>query len=307
MRYIHAAFLALAATLVFPLAACDGGAVTTSDKPSIVVTTNILGDVVTQTVGDQATVTTLMPANSDPHSFSISAQQALAMREADLLVANGLGLEEGLLQHIEAAQASGTPTFIAGDVITPMEYTSDDASGPDPHFWTDPTMMITVINALEARLSAGIDGIDPTRLAASATQYRDQLTALDEQMSQRFAALGSDKRKLVTNHHVFGYLARRYDFEIIGAVIPGGATLASPSASDLADLAEAVKASGVRAVFADAAQSDRLVTAVAQYTGLSIEVVPLFTESLSDPDGQAPTYLDMLNVNTQRITDALGT
>ncbi|WP_449371827.1 metal ABC transporter solute-binding protein, Zn/Mn family [Arthrobacter psychrolactophilus] len=101
------------------------------------VTTNILGDVTRQVLGDQATVTTLMQPESDPHSFEISAQQAASMSSADLVVSNGLGLEEGLQQHLERAAAAGAPMLVAGEVIDVVPYSSGDAEGaPDPHFWT---------------------------------------------------------------------------------------------------------------------------------------------------------------------------
>lgn len=293
----------LALTPLGAVAACedrkDGG-----DKPSIVVTTNILGDVVTQVVGDQASVTTLMAPNADPHSFGVSAKQTLAMREAALLVTNGLGLEEGLASNIESAKSDGVTLFTAGDQFTPIEYSSDDASGPDPHFWTDPTRMIDVVNGLESALG-GVTGIDATALAASATAYRDKLTAADQTMTTRFATIPEDKRALVTNHHVFGYMAARYGFRLIGAVIPGGSTLAAPSASDLEELLTAVREAGVNALFADTSHSDQLITAFKNSTGQDIQVVALYTESLSAPDGEAPTYLDMLSVNTDRITSAL--
>ena len=124
-------------------------------------------------------------------------------------------------------------------------------------------------------------------------------------MTARFSAIPAGHRALVTNHHVFGYLAERYGFRVIGAVIPGGATLAAPSASDLADLADAVREAGVPAIFADSSQPDRLVQALAEHTGIEVRVVPLFTESLSGPEDEAPTYLDMMRVNTDRIEEAL--
>ncbi|ARD42281.1 metal ABC transporter substrate-binding protein [Actinomyces gaoshouyii] len=293
----------LALTPLGAVAACDG-ATGGGDKPSIVVTTNILGDVVTQVVGDQVSVTTLMAPNADPHSFGVSAKQTLTMRDAALLVTNGLGLEEGLASNIESAKRDGVTLLNAGEQFTPIEYSSDDASGPDPHFWTDPTRMIDVVNGLEGALGK-VPGIDASALAASATAYRDKLAAADERMSTRFSTIPEDKRALVTNHHVFGYLAARYGFRLIGAVIPGGSTLAAPSASDLEELSTAVREAGVGAIFADTSHSDQLITALKESTGQDIQVVALYTESLSAPDGDAPTYLDMLSVNTDRITAAL--
>lgn len=295
--------LALAAVCLAGLGAT--GCSPAEAGPRVVVTTNILGDVLSQMVRDQVEVRTLMAPNADPHSFGVSAQDALHMQEADLVVTNGLGLEEGLLDHVEATRSHGTAVFEAGEHFTPLEYDSEDASGPDPHFWTDPTVMAEVVTALEGMLAENVVGIDTAELHTRTTAYLGELATLDRDMSARFSAIPTDHRALVTNHHVFGYLAQRYDFRVIGAVIPGGATLAAPSASDLADLADAVREAGVPAVFADSSQPDRLVQALAEHTGVEIEVIPLFTESLSGPEEEAPTYLDMMRVNTDRIEEAL--
>ncbi|WP_449371826.1 metal ABC transporter solute-binding protein, Zn/Mn family [Arthrobacter psychrolactophilus] len=165
--------------------------------------------------------------------------------------------------------------------------------------------MIDVVDALEAA-AAEIEGIDTDKLAASAAAYRQQLTALNREMTTAFAALPQDRRALVTNHHVFGYLAARYDFRIIGAVIPGGTTLAAPSAADLRELSDAIRTAGVPTIFADSSQPDRLVQVIASEAGLKVQVSELFTESLTRPDGQAPSYLDMMRVNTQRIVDGFA-
>ncbi|MDO4791509.1 MAG: zinc ABC transporter substrate-binding protein AztC [Buchananella hordeovulneris] len=294
-----AAFAALA------LSACaTSGSSAEGDRPSVVVTTNILGDVVSQVVGDQAEVTVLMPPNADPHAFGVSAQEALKMQQADLLVYNGQGLEEDLIKHVDAAGKEGVTLFAATDYVDLLDYSTADASGPDPHFWTDPTQMIKVVEALKGELSK-VEGIDPAAIAASAEAYRDQLAGADADMEAAFSPIPANKRALVTNHHVFGYLARRYDFTVIGAVIPGGATLAAPSAADLSELAEAVRTAGVGAIFADVSSPDKLVQSLAAHTGVDVQVVPLFTESLSEPGGEAPTYLDMLRVNSTRIAEAL--
>lgn len=276
------------------------------DRPHVVVTTNILGDIVGEVLGDQADVTTLMKPNADPHSFEISAQEAAMLGDADLIVSSGLGLEEGLQQHLDRASASGAEPFVAGDAIDALPYASGDAAGtPDPHFWTDPNTVIEVVTAFEQR-AAALPGIDRAKLEASADAYRASLTALDAEMSTAFAAIPQDHRALVTNHHVFGYLADRYDFRIIGAVIPGGTTLAAPSAADLQQLSEAITDAGVSTIFAESSQPDRLVQVLASEADLDVAVEELFTESLTPPGGGAETYLEMMRANTERIATGLS-
>lgn len=294
-----AAALVLAAVL-------SGCAAASDDRPLVVVSTNILGDVVGKVAGDQLRVQTLMRPNSDPHSFEISAQEAAALRTADLIVSNGLGLEEGLQQHLDAAEADGVPAFVAGEEVDVVDYTGDENAGvPDPHFWTDPARMVDVVDALEDALAA-VDGVDAAAIARAADAYRAALAALDDEMSAAFAAIPPQRRALVTNHHVFGYLADRYGFDLVGAVIPGGTTLAAPSASDLADLAGAIERTGVPAIFAESSSPDRLVRALASEAGVQVKVLTLFTESLTEPDGEAPDYLTMMRVNTERIATGLA-
>ncbi|GAA3712383.1 zinc ABC transporter substrate-binding protein AztC [Zhihengliuella alba] len=294
--------------LVAALTGCSalGGASADDEEPQIVVTTNILDDVVENVVGDQADVLTLMKPNADPHSFEVSAQEAARMGEADLVVSNGLGLEEGLQQHLDRAEQAGAEHFVAGDEIEPLAYSGADAGGAaDPHFWTDPARMVEVVDALEERLGQN-PRFDAAALNSAAEAYRAELTALDEEMTAAFAALPAERRALVTNHHVFGYLAERYDFRVIGAIIPGGSTLASPSAADLEDLASAIREAGVPTVFAESSQPDRLAQVLATEAGVEVDVVELFTESLTEPGEGAEDYLTMMRANTELMTEGLS-
>ncbi|RWZ50963.1 zinc ABC transporter substrate-binding protein [Labedella phragmitis] len=293
----------LAALVAGTLVGCAPAA---DDRPLVVVSTNILGDVVGELVGDEAEVVTLMKPDADPHSFEISAQEAARLRSADLVVSNGLGLEEGLQQHLDAAAVDGVETFVAGESIDVLDYREGDAAGmPDSHFWTDPARMVDVVDALQEPLGA-LPGVDRDAVDAATASYRSELEALDAEMTASFSAIPDDRRALVTNHHVFGYLAERYDFEVVGAVIPGGTTLAAPSASDLADLVDAIEETDVPTIFAESSSPDRLVQALASEADVHIDVVELFTESLTAPDGGAPDYLTMMRVNTERITSGLS-
>jgi len=319
--------LAGAALLAVPLAGCTtatGGDGTAGDRPLIVVTTNVLGDVVSNIVGDSAEVMTLMPPNADPHSFQISAKEAARINNADLLVSNGLGLEEGLSQHIDAAAADGIPSITAGELVDVLDYAAGESEGAvDPHLWTDPTRILAVVEGLTPLLQDAISahGTDDTTsdsaasdsaasstnlIAGNAAAYSAELEQLDAEMDAAFAAIPAAGRNLVTNHHVFGYLADRYDFTVIGAVIPSGTTLAAPSASDLASLVTAIEQAGVSTIFADSSQPDRLVQVLADEAGIDVAVVDLFTESLSAPGEGAETYLDMMRSNTESIATGLS-
>ncbi|OAN29537.1 ABC transporter substrate-binding protein [Plantibacter sp. H53] len=294
------AVLAAGLVLGTGLTSCAASA---DDRPLVVVTTNILGDVVGELVGDQAEVMTLMPPDADPHSFEISARQAARITGAQLLVSNGLGLEEGLTQHLETAADEEVPIVEAGSLVDVLE---TESGATDPHFWTDPTQMTSVVDGVTEALLEEIPTLDAAELQANAATYTAGLEALDAEMAEAFAAIPAEQRKLVTNHHVFGYLSARYDFQVIGAVIPSGTTLAAPSASDLDELSTAIEEAGVRTIFADSSQPDRLVQVLADEADVDVAVVPLFTESLTAESGDAPTYLTMMRANTERIATGLS-
>ncbi|SCX95543.1 zinc/manganese transport system substrate-binding protein [Microbacterium sp. LKL04] len=293
---------ALAAVVLAAVAALTGCAAAGPDRPTVVVTTDLLGDITANLVGDQVDVVTLMPRGSDPHSFELSAREAATIRTADLLVSNGLGLEEGVQHHVDAAVADGVASFVAGAHIDPLDYVDTDAV--DPHFWTDPTQTARVVEALAPEL-ARIDGVEASVVDDAAATYLDELDALDADMADTLGAIPAEHRALVTNHHVFGYLARRYDVRILGAAIPGGTTLAAPSAADLQGLVDAIDEAGVTTIFADSSQPDRLMQVLADEAGRDVDVVSLFTESLAPEGSPGGTYLDMMRRNLQSIADGL--
>ena len=125
-------------------------------------------------------------------------------------------------------------------------------------------------------------------------------------MKQRFDTIPKNRRKLVTNHHVFGYLARRFDFKVVGTVIPSGTTLASPSAADMKALTTTIEKAGVKAIFVDSAQPDRLARVLKKESNVEVAVIPLFSESLTEKGKGAATYLQMMRANTRAIVRGLA-
>ncbi|KAA9393326.1 zinc ABC transporter substrate-binding protein [Kocuria coralli] len=297
-----AAVLTLCLSALLAIAGCGSS----QERPSIVVTTNILGDVVQNLVGDNAEVHVLMKPNADPHSFGVSAQEAGYMETADLIVANGLGLEEGLAANLDNARSQDVPVLEVGEHIDPLEYSSGSSSGTeDPHFWTDPGRMIEAVDVIEERLDEELDPGAMDRIRDSASSYRGELEQLDRDVAETLSEVPADRRKLVTNHHVFGYLADRFDYEVVGAVIPSGTTLAAPSAADLNDLSETIRANDVPAIFVDSSQQQKLADVLADEAGVDVEVIPLYSESLTEPEQDAGDYISMQEINAARIADGL--
>lgn len=295
--------LLVVAVVLLPLvSACSGG----TERTGITVTTNILGDLAKAVVGDTVEVTVLMQTGTDPHSFGISAKQAAGIEQSALVVHNGLGLEEGIARHVQAAASAGVPTLAVAEHADPIDYASDESAGqPDPHFWTDPARVRLAVEAISAEVLDKVDGIDADTVRANTDRYLGEIDRLDQWMTDRLATIAPERRQLVTDHHVFGYFAQRFGFRVIGTVIPSGTTLASPSASDLDELATTIRSAGVHTIFADSGQPDRLSQVLAEHAGLQVRVAALHTESLSAPGGGAETYLEMARTNTEAIVGGL--
>ncbi|MCX5535408.1 zinc ABC transporter substrate-binding protein AztC [Streptomyces sp. NBC_00006] len=294
--------------LTLAAAATATACTTDSERPRIVVTTNILGDVTRQIAGDQAEVTVLMKPNADPHSFGLSARQAADLERADLVVHNGLGLEENVLRHVDAARDSGVATFEVGKAVDPLTFhTGDDAGNgqADPHFWTDPDRMRKAADLIADQITEHVDGVDDSAVRAQADRYDKKLANLSTWMEKSFDRVPEKRRAIVTNHHVFGYLADRFDLRVVGAVVPSGTTLASPSSSDLRSLTQAMDEAGVRTVFADSSQPTRLAEVLRKEMGGGVQVVKLYSESLTAEGEGADTYLRMMRANTTAMTKGL--
>ncbi|MFE7137805.1 zinc ABC transporter substrate-binding protein AztC [Streptomyces sp. NPDC057644] len=307
---LRALLLTLVSFLV--VAGTATGCAGDDDRPRIVVTTNILGDITREIAGTEADVSVLMKPNADPHSFGLSAVQAAELESADLVVHNGLGLEENVLRHVEAAREAGVATFAAGEAADPLTFHAgqedgpgDGAGAPDPHFWTDPDRVRTVAGLITDQIIEHVDGVNEKAVRDNAERYDGQLADLTTWMEKSFAAIPEDRRALVTNHHVFGYLADRFGFRVIGAVIPSGTTLASPSSSDLRSLTRAMEQAEVRTVFADSSQPTRLADVLRQEMGGDVDVVPLYSESLTEKGKGAGTYLEMMRANTSAMAEGL--
>jgi zinc/manganese transport system substrate-binding protein len=275
------------------LAGCagDGGGGDAGGRPSVVVTTSILGEVVGEVVGDAAEVEVLMPVGADPHEFSPSARQAEAVAGADLVVVNGAGLEASLEGVLDEA---GGAVFTVADHV--------DLLPGDPHVWTDPHAMVAVVEALGAAVSA-LDGVGPG-VEARAGSFAAELAALDREIQDLLTPIPRERRVIVTNHQALGYFAARYGLEVVGAVIPSLTTGAAPSSADLEQLAEVIEDERVPAIFAETTSSTDLAEALAESVG-DVEVVELFTESLGPPGSGADTYAGMLRTDAERIREAL--
>ncbi len=165
--------------------------------------------------------------------------------------------------------------------------------------------MAEAAQALADVLADEVPALDTDEFRDRAAAYVTELQELDGEVEATLAAVPAERRKLVTNHDVFGYFADRYGFEVVGAVIPATTTQAAPSAGEIDELAAIITAEGVPAIFADTSSPEGLADTLADEVG-DIEVVELFSESLGDEGSGADTYAGMVRTNATRITEALA-
>jgi len=288
-------------------AATRGGSVEPSAaKPRVVATTSLIGDALSRVAGDRIELRVLLPARADPHSFQSSPQDAAAVAEARLVFINGFGLEEALLGTLESvadpAQLVSISEGIEPRKITAGEREPREAGTADPHVWLDPTnVMVWVENARAALTRADPGGAD--QYAANAAAYRAELEELDAWIRSEVERIPSENRELVTDHDNLGYFAARYGFTLVGAVIPAYSTLAQPSAQEIAELEQTIARYDVPALFVGVAVNPVLSQRIAQDMG--VDVVALYTDSLSGPGGPAATYLEMMRYTVGAMVEAL--
>jgi zinc/manganese transport system substrate-binding protein len=322
--------VATVAAAALILAGCAGTDSETSASPAasagtgatIVATTTIWGDISRQIVEctGAGEVSTLMPIGTDPHDYTPSSKDVAAMVGADLVVANGLGLEGGLEESLDSAAADGATVFEVAPLLDPLpfgeegeehseeegevhsEEEGDDHGSEDPHVWHDVS---------RAAKAAGLIGAEITRAtgnpdyAECGTLLQGELMTVHDEVAATLATVPEDQRILVTDHDALGYLAAAYGYTVAGTVIPGGSTLAEPSSAELAELTATVEETGVGAIFANTANPEALVEALATEVG-DIEVVALYVDSLGEPGSGADTFQGMVATNAQLISDALG-
>jgi ABC-type Zn uptake system ZnuABC Zn-binding protein ZnuA len=273
-----------------------------SGLPVVVAIETFLGDIAQNVAGSRITIETLLPVTVDPHEFQPKPQDVTRLAQAQVLIINGLGYESWLQKTLDSL--AGQPQMI---VSTNGVVPDPDPSGVhpqgDPHMWMNPLDTINYVKQIRDGLILA-DPAGKDIYTGNADAYIAKLQALDQWVKDQLNQLPLEKRLLVTNHDALGYFANAYDFKIIGAVIPSVTTDASPSAQQLAGLINAIRNSAAPAIFLDIGENQTLAQQIASETGVKI-VTDLYVESISGPNGPAPTYIDMIKHDVTVIMGAL--
>jgi len=296
---VASGLLAVASGLLAACGAAEGTPGASSGRIRVVATTTVLADLVKQVGGDRVSVESLVPPGGEVHTFDPRPSDSRKLAEADLIVMNGLGLDDWLGRL--AADAGATAEIVRlGEDLSGVEYLAEEgATAPNPHLW---------LNVADARryderigeVLARVAPADVDTFAAGAAAYGGRLDSLDAWVRERISGIPEANRRFVSFHDALPYFADAYGLEVIGTVVdaPGQ----DPGAGQIADLVTAIKASGVKAVFSESQFSPELVSAIADEAGARV-VPDLYTDTLGDPP--VDTFEGIVRWDTDRIVSAL--
>lgn len=272
-----------------------------SSQPIVVVTTTtVFADMVRQVGGPNVSVTSLVPKGGDVHTFEPNPGDVQTVSAAKLLVMNGLGLDDWLEKIITNAAAVGTPVLklgvnLSGVVLLPGE----TAGTQNPHLFMD----VKYAELYVDRIATALSSADPTNapaFAARAAAYKTRLDALDASIRTRIATIPDANRKLVTFHDAFPYFAREYGITIVGVAVeaPGQ----DPSAAYTAQLVDAIRKAGVKAIFSENQFPAKLVDQLGAETGVKV-VANLYDDSIGDPP--VDSYEAVIDWDVSQLVAAL--
>ena len=269
----------------------------TQPRLKVVASFSIIGDFVRNVGGDRVELTTLVGSDGDVHVYSPTPKDAAKIADAKLLVINGFGLE-GWLPRLLQASGSRATIVTATKGIAPLKAGSDT----DPHAWQ------SAVNAKQyaaniADALAAADPVDADFFRKSAASYVAKLDALDREVQQAVSRIPESRRKVISTHDAFGYFEARYGIEFIAPL--GVSTESEASARDVAAIITQVKAQHIPAVFLERVSDPRLMRRISAETGAKIGGT-LYSDSLTDEKGDAPTYIDLVRHNIRALTSALA-
>ena len=285
MRAIAMALaLALSALTIAGCGLVGGG------SPQVLATTTILADLAKQVAGDRMTIGSIVPAGAHVEEYEPRPDDAKRMSEARLVITNGLDLDKWVEQLLSNAKP-GTPVAVVTDGLPDIE--------ENPHMWFDPALARRYVENIRDALIA-LDPAGKDVYTVNAERYSVQLVSLETELKAKMATIPADRRKLVTSHDAFPYFAQAFGLEVVGFAQPEPDKM--PSAGELAELVDKVKAARVPAIFSEAGTSPQLAEAIAKETGAKV-VTDLPTDSLLDRP--ADSYIGLMRVAVDKIVAAL--
>jgi zinc/manganese transport system substrate-binding protein len=269
----------------------------------VVATFSILGDFVKNVGGERLDVVTLVKPNADVHVYSPTPSDVRLIAAASVVFVNGLGLE-GWMTRLISASGTKAAIIVASNGIKPLKMNDERRGGGtaiDPHAWQ--SVANAKIYVANIRDGLGVaDSANRDVYDGNANVYLAKLDALDKEVREAISKIPPDRRKLITTHNAFGYFADAYGMDFIAP--EGVSTEAEPSAKDVAKIVSQIRRQKIPAVFMENISDPRLMQQIAQETGARIGGT-LYSDALSEPNGPAGTYIDMVRNNVRELTKAL--
>ena len=272
----------------------------------VVASFSILGDVAQQIGGERVAVQNLVGANQDAHVYNLTSGDIKKIREARLVLLNGLGLEKAELQRavkqskVASAEATAGIKPLAADEHDHSHEHDYDHGEFDPHVWNDPVLM----QRYAANVAIALIKADPAGSRYYQQRFKDYqnvLNQLNNYANRQFGAVAPAKRKVLTGHDSFAYLGKRYQVKFISP--QGVSSEAEPSARQIAAIIRQIKAENVQAVFTENIKDGRMIARIAKETGVKVSG-GLYADALSS-GAPAGTYADMFRYNVRVMSEAM--
>jgi manganese transport system substrate-binding protein len=273
---------------------------TPRDKKVILTTFTVLADIVQNVAGDKAIVTSIVKPGAEIHSYEPTPSDLERAKGADLILDNGLLLERWADRFFTNLPKVPRKTLSAG--IKTIDITEDAYQGkPNPHAWMSPQNALIYIENTRKAL-AELDPKNATTYQQNAAIYSAKLRTLDQRLKTAIAQLPESKRHLVTCEGAFPYLARDYGLKESYLWAVNSEQQATPK--QIIRTIETVKSNKIPAVFCESTVNDKAQRQVAKESGATFSGL-FYVDSLSPPDGPAPTYLKLLDHNITTYLQAL--
>ncbi|RUV01740.1 metal ABC transporter substrate-binding protein [Mesorhizobium sp. M6A.T.Cr.TU.017.01.1.1] len=284
-----------------------GASAALAEPLKVVASFTIIADFAKNVGGDRINLTTIVGPDGDAHVYEPSPADAVAMAGADVVLVNGLHFE-GFLQRLVDASATKATIAVLTKDVTPINFKpefadADAAEGADtdPHaFQSIANAKIYVKNIADAFCTADAEGCDSYK--ANAAAYTAKLDAVEGEVKAAIQSIPEEKRVVITSHDAFGYFEKAYGLTFLAP--EGVSTESEPSAADVAKLVSQVKQDKAAAVFIENITNARLIEQIASETGIKVGGT-LYSDALSQPDGPASTYIDLMHNNIAQIKGAI--
>ena len=294
-------FLFALSSLLLLLPACErqGAADRTDGRKRILTTFTIIRDIAQNVAGDAAVVECITKPGAEIHDYEPTPLDLVKAQDADLVLWNGLGLERWFEKFLQQVRA--VPSVVVSEGVEPMGISEGPYNGrPNPHAWMSPANAIRYVENIRAALVR----LDPKNEAAyntNAAAYTAKLKAVDEPVRRRLEAIPAAQRWLVSCEGAFSYLARDYGLKELYLWPVNADQEGTPQ--QVRKVVDAIRRDRIPVVFSESTISDKAMRQVAAETGARFGGV-LHVDSLTEPDGPAPTYLRLLEANAETMVKA---